>query len=204
MFINLLIFRMIMRIILTRHGETVENKAGICQGQIIQGKLTEEGIEQAKKVALRLKAEKIDAIYSSDLARAADTAREIAKFHPNAPFHLIKELRERDHGSNSGRKKKEISYGILPEDAESDEELVERAQKLIDSIYQKHSRSTVLLIGHGAVNAAIISAITKMDFRDVIHMEKWRNTNVSIFEINEDRSHKMHCLNCTNHLEPKN
>jgi probable phosphoglycerate mutase len=43
-----------MKLILTRHGETEENKAGIIQGQGI-GRLSDEGKNQAKKIALRLK-----------------------------------------------------------------------------------------------------------------------------------------------------
>ena len=66
-----------MKLIITRHGETEENKAGIIQGHL-PGHLSEAGIEQAKKVAFRLKDEKINFIYSSDLDRAADTAKEIA------------------------------------------------------------------------------------------------------------------------------
>ena len=48
-----------MRLILTRHGETEENVADIIQGHL-PGKLSEKGIAQVKKVAKRLKDEKID------------------------------------------------------------------------------------------------------------------------------------------------
>ena len=65
-----------MRLILTRHGETEDNVKEILQGQA-GGKLTAKGIEQAKKLALRLKKEKIDKIYVSDLKRAVDTAKEL-------------------------------------------------------------------------------------------------------------------------------
>ena len=51
MFINYLLFNNYMRLILTRHGETEENATGIRQGHL-PGKLSEKGIEQAKKLAL--------------------------------------------------------------------------------------------------------------------------------------------------------
>ena len=92
-----------MRLIITRHGETEENQAGILQGHL-PGKLSVLGIEQARKVALRLKDEKIDLIFSSDLARASDTAKEIAKFHPNVPVKFVKDLRERNYGEFQGKK----------------------------------------------------------------------------------------------------
>ena len=107
-----------MILILTRHGETVLNKQGILQGHL-PGELTDEGIMQAKKLAKRLKDEKIDAIYSSDLKRAADTAKEIAKLHPDAGFHLVKELREGDSGSFTGKKSSEVDWSKKPDDAES-------------------------------------------------------------------------------------
>jgi len=82
-----------MKIILTRHGRTVENDAGILQGHL-PGKLNEKGIIQAQKVAIRLQDEHIDYMYSSDLDRAADTTREILKYHPDVPVEFIQELRE--------------------------------------------------------------------------------------------------------------
>jgi broad specificity phosphatase PhoE len=100
-----------MKLILTRHGETEENKLGIMQGHM-PGKLSGLGIEQAKRLALRLKEERIDFIYSSDLARASDTAKAIAKYHPNTPIEFVEELRERDLGEFQG-KKKVILVGML-------------------------------------------------------------------------------------------
>jgi broad specificity phosphatase PhoE len=69
-----------MRLIIIRHGETNDNANGICQGQN-DSPLSENGIAQAKSLALRFKDRKIDAVYSSDLQRAANTALEILKFH---------------------------------------------------------------------------------------------------------------------------
>ena len=58
-----------MKLILVRHGETNENKNKIVQG-FLNTTLSKIGIQQAKKVANRLKDEKIDFAYSSDLDRA--------------------------------------------------------------------------------------------------------------------------------------
>ena len=56
-----------MRLLITRHGETIENKAGILQGHT-EGTLSGLGIEQAEKLASRLKneknSEKINSTYS--------------------------------------------------------------------------------------------------------------------------------------------
>ena len=68
-----------MILTLVRHGETIENKEKIIMGQL-DGTLSELGIQQAKKLAERLKDERFDYIFSSDLARAANTAKEIGIF----------------------------------------------------------------------------------------------------------------------------
>src|SRR5690606_30559966 len=98
-----------MKLIITRHGETEENVAGILQGHL-PGKLSARGIEQAKKLALRLQNDKIDFIYSSDLDRAADTAKEIAQYHPNAKIEFVENLRERNLGEFQGRKRSEFAW----------------------------------------------------------------------------------------------
>jgi len=102
-----------MRIILTRHGQTEENLQGILQGHL-QGKLSQLGKEQARKLALRLKDEKIDYIYSSDLARAADTAKEIAKYHPDTPIKFVKDMREPyHHGTGIGVSDQRCDHTII-------------------------------------------------------------------------------------------
>ncbi|MBW2970484.1 histidine phosphatase family protein, partial [Candidatus Woesearchaeota archaeon] len=53
-----------MKLIIVRHGQTIENAKKICQGQSL-GTLSEKGIKQAKKIGERLKNEKIDKIYVS-------------------------------------------------------------------------------------------------------------------------------------------
>ena len=45
-----------MKLIITRHGETIENTEGIIQGHL-HGTLSKLGKEQARKVAERLKKE---------------------------------------------------------------------------------------------------------------------------------------------------
>lgn len=117
-----------MKLIITRHGETEENRAGILQGHL-PGTLTDKGITQAKKLAQRLKDEKIDHIYSSDLARAADTAELIAEYHPNTPLDMIEELRERDAGELEGTDIADIDDDLTEfPSAESTSELYERAK----------------------------------------------------------------------------
>ena len=74
------------RLLLVRHGETVDNVNKIMQGQT-HGRLTLNGIEQAHELGRQLRGEHIDVFLSSDLARAVETLEIIKKekTHPPAP-----------------------------------------------------------------------------------------------------------------------
>ena len=185
-----------MNLIITRHGETEENKKGIIQGHL-PGHLSKTGWTQAEKVALRLKDTKIDYIYSSDLSRAANTAATIHKFHKSTPIEFVGELREIYLGEWQGKRKKDVSD--FPDDAETYEQLFDRAKRFLSKIMDKHD--TVLLVGHNGINKALISVITGKTFADIKTMENLHNTSINIFEIGKDKNHKVHVLNCKKHLD---
>lgn len=187
-----------MKLIITRHGETEENKLGMLQGHL-PGKLTKEGIEQAKKLALRLKNEKIDAIYSSDLARASDTAKEIAKFHPDAKLFFAQELREKDQGSLTGKLMKDIDWS-KPRDTEKSESMTKRAKIIFEKAYKKYKEQTAVFVSHGGLINVLTSLITNKSLEDIKKMNSPKNTAVSIFEIKEDKNHEIIVLNCDKHL----
>ncbi len=189
-----------MKLILTRHGETIENQKRIMQGHL-PGHLSKLGIEQAKKLALRLKHEKIDAIYSSDLTRATDTAKEIARYHKKISINFVQELRETDLGTLTGKCSKDIDFDYRPDDVESAASMQKRAKKLLDKVYNKYPDKTVLFVGHNGINKAIISVILNKSAKDMDKIESQHNTSISIFEIKEDKNHVVHLMNCTKHLE---
>ncbi len=189
-----------MKLILTRHGETIENKLGICQGHL-PGSLSGEGLAQAKKVALRLKDEKIDIIYSSDLERAAATAREIMRYHPDTPAYFVPQLRERDFGSYSGKKSDELDWKHTPPDVETLEQLRKRAALFLDKLYQSHSQQNVLCVAHAGINKEFIAVIMDKPADYVRELEQQHNTAINIFDIGENGNHKIHLLNCKKHLE---
>ncbi len=197
-----------MRLILTRHGETIENQQRRLQGHN-QGTLSPEGLEQARKVALRLKDEKIDAIYSSDLRRSAETAAIIGKYHPHVNIIFTKDLRERYLGEFQGKTQEELGWNkelffgatvVQPKDGETWQEMYTRATDVVEMLLQKHPRETVLIVGHGAINRSLIAVITGKRYDQILETDKLHNTSITIYEIREDRQATMVLFNCIKHL----
>ncbi len=201
-----------MKLIITRHGETEENKQGIIQGHL-QGTLSELGKEQARKLAERLKNEKIDLIFSSDLNRAKDTAEEIAKFHPEIPFELDERLRERNWGDLKGRKAKNTKFweSINWEKIKDDEKELKnlgietlsegknRTLNLIKYLSENHKEKNILLVSHSEFIRIILSTLFD---KDVEEFEKLKNTSLTIFEFNPETGEpELKLFNCTKHLD---
>ncbi|MFH0957015.1 MAG: histidine phosphatase family protein [Candidatus Aenigmatarchaeota archaeon] len=154
-----------MRLILARHGETEENTTDTITSTL-PGKLTWKGVEQARKLGMRLKEEKIDTVYSSDLKRAADTARVVASYLRGAPLQLAAELRERDCGSATGKTKEEAglpkgkSAVTFPfEGAETPKAVRARAGAFLQKLLSEHPEGTVLVISHKGFLCALITIL---------------------------------------------
>lgn len=87
---------MTLRLLLVRHGETEWNQQMRFQGQT-DIPLNAKGLEQAESIATRLQHEPLQAIYSSDLRRAWQTAEVIARYHELSPIPHP-DLREMSYG----------------------------------------------------------------------------------------------------------
>lgn len=189
-----------MRLYLVRHAETVENANKVHQGHS-HGTLSKVGLQQARHLAERLRRENFDAIYSSDLGRAVETAKAIAKYHSKTPILHAKELRERDMADFCGEPwVEEWDWDNLPETVEQNESMIARARSFLDRLYEKHPEGTVLLVSHGGLLNALLATL---DGRPMAEDEfvLLENTSVTIVEFTEDRKHHIHLLNCVKHLE---
>ncbi|MGE5573151.1 MAG: histidine phosphatase family protein [Bacteroidota bacterium] len=92
--------RVATRVFLVRHGETEWNATRRYQGHH-DVPLSPAGVRQAEMLALRLAGENLAAVYSSDLSRALETARAVARPH-GIPVVKLEELREIDVGEWEG------------------------------------------------------------------------------------------------------
>ena len=173
-----------MNLILVRHGETDWNRTGRCQG-VEAIALNDHGNQQVRELASSLKNEKISAVYSSDLKRALETAREIASHH-KLTVNIEKDLREMDQGELEGLKFSEIRERydhVLTQWRESPETLKlpmgeslaglqERALRVFNKILERHSGETVVTVSH---NLTITTLLCKFSG---VGLKGFRNFNL--------------------------
>jgi broad specificity phosphatase PhoE len=155
--------------------------------------------------------EKIDHFYASDLGRAVETAKIIAKDH-NKPVQTLDLLRETKFGVWEGLNYDEIQQKypelwlkwrdnprttLLPE-GEALDDVAERVMKGIKQIVDKHQDETVAVITHGGTIRLILSKILDMD---ITYIWRIRQDNVALNVIDFYGKRVIVALvNDTNHL----
>jgi broad specificity phosphatase PhoE len=144
------------RALLLRHGQSEWNAVGRWQGQA-DPPLSDLGRRQAWEAARAIGV--VDAIYASDLQRAAETAAIIAGEIGVGPVILDPDLRERDAGKYSGLTRAEIEErfpGYLddhrrPPGWEPDEHLLARALRALARMARDVPGADVLVVTHGGL-----------------------------------------------------
>lgn len=154
------------RLWLIRHGATEWNFDKRAQGQA-DIPLTDKGREQAKEVAASLSPFKLDAVYSSDLVRAVDTARPIAE---EQGLEVITDpaFREIDQGEWTGLPVDEIRrrwpdrwgdarhYSARP-GGESPAQVRKRALEGLRRVIEEHPSGWVAIVSHGGTMRWIVA-----------------------------------------------
>jgi alpha-ribazole phosphatase len=180
-----------MKLTIVRHGETVENVNRIIQGNL-DGTLSKLGIEQAKEVAVKLKKEKFDQAYSSDLGRCIETSKYIMQLHPKLNLQLSPDIREMSFGVLQGKYSKSVDWDSIPgtvltkkfPEGESALEMSKRVLKFINTLLEKFPEQRILLITHGGPIRAIRSAAEKIPL-EPLYAESPANVSIWRFEITE-------------------
>jgi broad specificity phosphatase PhoE len=144
-------------LLLARHAETDWNRDGRFQGHA-DPPLNEHGRRQAHALAELLNDEPLEAIYSSDLLRAQETAQIVA-MQRGMDVVLDPQLRERDVGEWSGLTRAEIDERFPNQIqawregrvvvGETREALSERVLKAARRISAAHREGVVLVVSHG-------------------------------------------------------
>lgn len=162
------------RVLLVRHGETDWNTQARLQGHTDIA-LNPRGRAQAKRLRAALAGETLDAVYSSDLQRALDTARAIAEA-TGAPLHAEPALRERRFGCFEGLtyeqilarwpdqaqrwRQREPAFG--PDGGETLQDFDARCVQAAERLALQHAGGSIALVAHGGVLDSLYRAATRV------------------------------------------
>lgn len=202
-----------MRIIFVRHGQTKWNLAGRYQGQT-DTELSSLGFAQACCLAKHFPLqEKISAIYSSDLTRAAQTAEVLARSFA-CEMHLRQALRELNFGRWEGLTRQQMEaewpelatrFFVCPEketppEGESFSCVQKRAMAEIKGLQERwRGNKNIVVVAHGAVLRAVLAACLHIPLKYVWSIRQ-DNTAVSIVRFEPENCY-VELLNGTAHLQ---
>ncbi|HEX5753098.1 MAG TPA: histidine phosphatase family protein [Archangium sp.] len=153
--------------ILLRHGETEWNSLGRLQGHL-DSALSAKGLRQADALAVRLASESFQALYSSDLGRALETARRIAARTGHSVLQDTR-LRERGLGILEGLTRDEAGQRhpemfaeyaaggpdfVVPK-GESASQRLRHAVECLEELGARHAGARVVVVTHGGVLSSL-------------------------------------------------
>jgi broad specificity phosphatase PhoE len=161
-----------MKIYLIRHGQTTGDLEDRYGGDY-EDRLTEEGKEQSRRLAQKLKHSGIEILFCSPKIRAQETAEIVSK-EIGCQVEIIHDIRERNmYGILTGMVKSEARekhpqhvetlknhYHTIPE-SEGYEHFGGRIQKSFDAI-TKQPYQTIAILSHGGAISFIFREILKM------------------------------------------
>jgi phosphoserine phosphatase len=144
---------------IVRHGETEANEKGIEAGPL-DYPLTKRGVKGAEFVAKKLWNIKINAVYSSPIFRACETARILAKPH-DLKIKTLEELTEAKLKPEFIGKEGRHHILTDPEAySETNKELLDRTKKAI-SIIIKAVNGNAIVVSHGDVINAMLEDVVE-------------------------------------------
>jgi 2,3-bisphosphoglycerate-dependent phosphoglycerate mutase len=201
-------------VLLIRHGQS-EGNAERRFGGHTATPLSPRGRRQAQATARALKDEELTAIYSSDLARAVETAQPLANLI-GLPVNSTTAFRERSVGvmegltfENAAQQHPEQYAALLRRDfehvltgGESYRQLLDRAWQKLDEIIEENKGGKLAVFSH--TGTICILALHLMGALDAPELKPvWitsANCGVTRFELRDDGLVRVLTLNDTRHL----
>lgn len=187
---------MALTIWLVRHGETESNAAGMFQGHL-DVELNARGEQQAAAVGRYLSGVEFDAVYASDLRRAARTAKIIVG--DQLPIVLDPDLREMHYGVLQGVRYHEAAdilqehglaevwssgdlhrRGLALPGGESLRRFRSRSRRFAQRLEETHpldADQQVLVVAHGGKLAVLLTVLLGLPGR---HRQQFRFANCSV------------------------
>lgn len=181
-----------------RHGETDGNKNKVLQGRI-DNPLNDDGRSQAMKAREEIEGISFDAVYTSPLKRAMETAT-IASGLTEDELILDKRIVEISFGDMEGNvvsrdNQVMVDFFWHPEkyvpvnNAESYVEMLDRIKNFLKDIEEKYKDSpnaNILVVSHGALIHGVIMLVKGLEIKDI-----WKanvaNCSITVIEYKDEK-----------------
>ncbi len=198
-------------IYLIRHGETDWNRDSIFRGRV-DVPLNNNGLKQAEAAGKGLDDVEFDAVYSSPLSRALQTAEAVAATC-GLEVNMNEDFSDIDYGKWQGMTLSEVKANYPKEykrwqsephkaaipDGERLSEIHDRAWGALREVVRSHPDQTIAVAAHRVINKVLVLGALGLPLKDF-----WRirqdNCSVNVFEFT-DKEVIIHCINDTCHLK---
>jgi broad specificity phosphatase PhoE len=201
------------RVFMVRHGATVLSAEDRFAGATDVA-LSDEGREQTRRLAERLIAEKIAAVYASPLGRTLETAQILAAPH-NLEVQTRDGLREISHGRWEQMTRREVEekfpeeaaewekdpYTFAPLGGESGLAVTARALPTLIQLVREHAQENILVVSHKGTIRLLLSSLLGFDprrYRDNLHQNP---AALNIVDFRDPLRARLTLFNDTSHYD---
>lgn len=158
------------------HGTTIDNENGRATGQM-PGKLSDNGVRQAKELPNQINDASFSVMFSSDLGRAIDSAR--LGFANTHEIIIDKRLREADYGSyTNGADFKDRAAEFIETpfpNGESYRDVEARMADFLDMLRTEYDDKHIAIMAHEAPQLALEVLVNNKSWQEAIDTN-WRKT----------------------------
>jgi probable phosphoglycerate mutase len=201
------------RVFMVRHGDTVLSAEDRFAG-VTDVELSEKGREEARRLAERLKGEKISAVYASPLGRTVETARILAAPH-DLEVQTCDGFREISHGHWEGMKRHEVEekfteemaewekdpYTFAPSGGESGLAVTARSLPALIALVRQHPGENILIVSHKATIRLLLSSLLGFDPRRYRDNLDQKPAALNIVDFRDPTRARLTLFNDTSHYD---
>ncbi|HST29397.1 MAG TPA: histidine phosphatase family protein [Chthoniobacterales bacterium] len=203
----------VTRVFMVRHGATVVNAEDRFAGATDVA-LSDEGREQARRLAERLGQEEISAVYASPLGRTLETAQILAAPH-QLEVQVRDGLREINHGRWEQMTRREVEqrfpeeaaewekdpYTFAPQGGESGLAVTARALPVLIDLVRHHPGKNFLVVSHKATIRLLLSSLLGFDPRRYRDNLDQKPAALNIVDFRDATRSRLTLFNDTSHYD---
>ena len=177
-----------MKLYFVRHGQTDANvKTTNGEASLdLDDPLNEMGMTQASMLAKDLDSVKFDAIITSPLKRAYQTAIAVNKYH-NLPLNLDAAWRERRIDvaidADIWNDLFDFDLNLEMQGVEPLDDFFQRVYQAIDALKMTYADKTVLIVSHGGVQHALYAYANDAPLTGNMRVKPMQNGEFRVFEL---------------------